>query len=678
MIVSYDNRMKQMSDPRSGNNIRRPVIRLAIAIFVQLFLFGALASAQTERLPLQDGQGSGDINAYAQYFLEQDSTLTIEEMLAPERKAQFTPIETLEPDFGYYDGTIWLKVPLENNSTPPQSRILMMHTNFMSEISVHLVTESGVTTVLDQNRQSVFGSRVIAYHELAAPLTIAGNEAGAIYIRYRSNGDTVLPLSLETPVGFAAESNSRVVVDFAFYGVMAMMIVASLIGRLFFRNTTFLTYALYAAGVLLLIFQRDGYAFQYLWPNAPAWNDFSSLPLGAMLPVFAAIFTRSYLNTKTLHPQIEKILIGVCVVNILVVLSSAIIGAALAKQIALLAVTLSIIVFVSIGVVAFRQYGRRSLFFVIGWSGLLLGTAAMATIHWFSVDITRAQSLDIMRVSMVFDALMMGMASVFRVVDMQRDRERLDHERIAVLDANVQLLERFRRLEQKHQLAQSLAETRSQLLVDTTHDLRQPLFALRNSISDMASGAKPRSNIKDIEQSFNYIEELVGTTLEQAIDRDEAGADAKTDDKEVIGVQQVLASLENMFREDAEKQSVQLIIAPSSLKIHARSFAVLRMMANFASNAIRYSAGAKVLIGARRKGGDISLEVHDTGPGMTDEELHEVKKRSARGDAPDENDGGMGVGLSIVAKLAADHDLAWKITSRKGSGTSAVLRAPGA
>ena len=154
---------------------------------------------------------------------------------------------------------------------------------------------------------------------------------------------------------------------------------------------------------------------------------------------------------------------------------------------------------------------------------------------------------------MVFDALMMGLASIFRIVDMQRDRERLDHERIAVLDANVQLLERFRRLEQKHQLAQSLAETSNQLLVDTTHDLRQPLFALRSSISDLASGAKPRTSIKEIEQSFDYIEELVGTTLEQAIDRDEAGADVKTDDKEVIDVQQVLSSLENMFREDAEK-----------------------------------------------------------------------------------------------------------------------------
>lgn len=663
--------------PRFGDKSRHPVIRLFIAIFVQLFLSWTIAQAQEARLETSEGQGSGVINAYAQFYLEEGSALSLAELTSPERQAQFAVIETREPDFGYIAGTIWLKLPIKNNSINAQNRILMMHTNFMSEISAYLATPRGVESILEQDQNSAFGSRPVPYHELAAPFTINGGEEGALYIRYRSNGDTVLPLSLETPVGFAVKSNNRAVVDFAFYGVMAMMIIASLVGRLFFRNTTFLTYALYVAGVLLLIFQRDGYAFQYLWPGAPQWNDFSSLPLGAMLPVFAAIFTRSYLNTKALHPQIERVLISVCVVNIAVVFLSAIIGAALAKQIALLVVTLSIVVFVSIGVIAFRQYGRRSLFFVIGWTGLLLGSMTMATIHWFGVDITRAQSLDIMRISMVFDALMMGLASIFRIVDMQRDRERLDHERIAVLDANVQLLERFRRLEQKHQLAQSLAETSNQLLVDATHDLRQPLFALRSSISDLASGAKPHSSIKEIEHSFDYIEELVGTTLEQAIDRDESGPDNKADEKEMIEVQQILSSLENMFREDAEKQSVQLIVAPSSLKINARSFAVLRMMANLASNAIRYSPGAKVLIGARRVDGDVSLEVHDTGPGMTEEELHRVKERSARGDAPDDNDGGMGVGLSIVATLAAEHDLAWEITSRKGFGTSAVLRAPG-
>ena len=639
-------------------------------------MFGATVFAQTDPLVIEDGHGAGAINQYAQFYIEDGTALTISDITSPDLQPQFEPIKSLEPNFGYIDGTIWLKIPIKNDAQTPQERILMLRTNFMSEIDVWLATRIGVETILHQDQGSTFTSRPIAYHELAAPFTIASGDTGALIVRYRSKGDTALPLSLETPVGFAGASNSRIVVDFAFYGVMVMMIMASLVGRMFFKNTTFLTYALYVAGVLLLIFQRDGYAFQYLWPNAPQWNDFSSLPLGATLPVFAAIFTRSYLNTKAIHPQIERILISVCVVNVAVIFSSAIIGAALAKQIALLLVTISIVVFVAIGVFAFRQYGRRSLFFVIGWSGLLLGSMTMATIHWFGVDITRAQSLDVMRISMVFDALMMGLASIFRIVDMQRDRDQLNQERIAVLDANVQLLERFRRLEQKHELARSMAETSNQLLVDATHDLRQPLFALRSSISDLASGAAPRANIKDIEQSFAYIEDLVETTLEKAIDRDESHEQNKKGDSEAINAAQLLASIENMFRQDAKKQSVALTVAPSSATFHAPSFAVLRMTANLVSNAIRYSPGARVLIGVRRAGDDLLLQVHDQGPGMSEEELARVKQRSARGKAASEADGGVGAGLSIIDKLSAEHDIQWSINSRKGFGTSASLRIP--
>lgn len=654
--------------------IKFKAIRLILALCVYLFLIIEQSSAQTVPLELDAASGPGDMNAHVEYLIEDEATLTVTEIAASERQYMFQPINAPEPDFGYISGAIWLRVPIINTTTSEQDRILILETNFMSEIAVHFVSDKGIRLLLDQDQSSHFSTRPIPYHELAAPVTFAPNEAGALYIRYRSNGDTVLPLSLETPLEFATNSSAQIVVDFVFYGVMAMMIIASLVGRLFFRNSTFLTYALYVGGVLMLIFQRDGYAFQYLWPNAPAWNDFSALPLGATLPVFAAIFTRSYLNTKDLHPQIDRILIGVGVANIAVIGSAFIVGAALAKQIALLLVTLSILVFVCIGVFAFRKYGRRSLFFVIGWSGLLLAAMIMTTVHLFGINIPRAMSLDIMRASMVFDAFMMGLASVFRIVDMQRDRERLNHERIAVLDANVKMHGRLSRLEEKYRLAQQLAETNSQLLVDTTHDLRQPLFALRNTILGISSGEKPSADPNEIERSFDYIEKLVETVLESAIDQDESGRAQDETEIETITVQSVFDALETMFRGDAASTGTELNFVPTRASVTARSFVVLRIMSNFVSNAIRYSEGGRVLVGLRRKGDHVSLEVHDDGPGMSAPELQEVKSRFSRGGASANQDGGIGVGLSIVNGLAVEHGLEWTIESRESFGTSTYLR----
>ena len=655
-------------------------IKLLIAFLVQLFLWmpGVAAIAADEPsndiIEIAPDESNGDVNRFARFYLEEGTALTLEDIIG--RSDAFAGITGPEPDFGYYSDAMWLKLDVKNISDAPQDRMLMLLTNFMSEISVYFVTNGNTTQLLEQDKQSVFETRPVAYHELVAPFTIGGGEEGSIYIRYLSQGDTVLPLFLETPLGYAQASNQKLAVDFSFYGIMVMLIVASLVGRIFFKNDTFLAYALYAAGVLLLIFQRDGYAFQFLWPNAPAWNDFSSLVLGSLLPVFAAIFTRSYLSTKSLHPHIDKILIGVGVVNIGVIASAAIIGPALAKQIALLSVTISIVVFVSIGVIALRHYGARASFFVIGWSGLLLGTASMAVIHWFSVDITRAQSLDIMRSSMVFDALMMGLASVFRIVNIQRDSEQANRERIAVLDANVQLLERFRRLEQKHEMAQSLADTQSQVIVDTTHDLRQPLFSLRSAISDLVTSKDRRGKLSEIEQSFDYIEELVESALENAIDKDEAGAEERDSEPEVVELHKLFQALSNMFQEDAKKNGVDLRFAATSLRIKGRSFVYLRILSNLISNAIRYAPGGKVLVGARPMKDTVSITVYDQGPGMSEEELSAILERSKRGDAANEDDGGLGVGLSILAKLAAEHSLEWRLDSEKGVGTKATLIAP--
>ena len=641
------------------------------------FLSAAAADSDpTDSVRIESGAPSGVINKYAQFYLETGSPLSLSDMQTPDYQRRFEPIKTSEPDFNYYTKGIWLKVPVQNVSPVAQERILVMHTNFMREMSVTLVTSDRVETLLHQDADSPFGSRPVPYHELAAPFTIAGSERGAIYIRYSSEGNTVLPLSLETPLSFASNSNRRVIIDFVFYGVMAMFIMASVAGRMFFVNATFVAYFFYASGVLLFIFQRDGYAFQYLWPNAPHWNNFSSLPIGCALPALAAIFTRVYLRTKALHPYIDKILTGIILIQFLIVASALVIGPSGAKKLAVLTTTFCILTFVSIGVAAYRKYGRRTLFFVIGWSGILCASLVMSVVHWVNIDITRAQSLDIMRVSMVFDAFMMGLASVFTIVDLQRDREKLDQQRISVLDTNLQLHGRLARLEQKYHLAQTLAESQNRLLVDTTHDLRQPLFALRAAMGDVISQNVSGKRVTEIEHSLNYIEDLVEAALEKAIEEDESGSGFDANEPEIIELNKILSALGTMFEADAQKQSIKLVIMPTKRKTESRPFPVLRIMTNFVSNAIRYGAGGRVLIGAKLREGGLSLEVHDTGPGMSADELAAVRERYVRGANTNDADAGKGVGLSIVKKLASEENLKWTLDSKAGCGTVAKLFVP--
>lgn len=620
--------------------------------------------------------GFGPVNSYITAYTERGSRLTLQEVISLAQTGQFKPLETRVPDFGYFDKGIWLKFRVKNPTPDKLEQFLLMHTNFMRSMDLYFVTDSKFSQALHQDATSKFGSRPIQYHQLVAPLDIPASTSGDIYIRYTSEGSTNMPISLQTPVSFAQTTNFRVTIDFVFYGIMSVLIFASLLGRIFWRNPTFIAYAFYAASVLLYIFQRDGYAFQYLWPNAPQWNNFSSLPLGASLIIFAAFFTRAYLYSNKLHPVIDKILIGIIIMQITVVASAIFIGSSNAKQLAIMTTMIGILIYFCIGIAAYRKYGRRTLFFVIGWLGILFASISVTLIHWTRIEILGAESLDLMRAAMIFDSFMLGLASVVSIVEIQKDRQRLVSEHMNTLSTNLDLHNRLGRLEQKYHFMQNFAERANQSVVDTKHDLRQPLFALRSAISDLTESNDSTNSRSEIEESLNYIEGMVETVFEEAIEQGEVTAPRKEDGAEHVKVDKLFSSLFTMFKNEAENNNITLKTIGSSHSVYVAPFPVLRVFSNFITNAIRYAPGARVTIGAKREGDHLSLEVHDTGPGMTEAELDVIKNRYHRGSAAqnEKADAGLGLGLSIVEKLAKENQLEWSLESRKGHGTIAKIK----
>lgn len=674
VVVGNDHR-KGCSSAHDGSMLDK-LIALA-SLFCTLFFFLANhASAGAPPVVIEDNRPTGSINQHVDYLLEDDRSLDLDDVIFDGELFQRSTL--IEPDFEYRKESIWLRIPVENRTDAPRERFLVMHTNFMRVLQVWWVDGSGASILLDQNPKSTFKERVVPYHQLVAPVVLPPKAGGHFYIRYSSEGTTALPISLETPLSFAVKTNRRMMIDFGFYGIMVMFVVASVLGWFIWRTPIFSVYALYALAVLLYIFHRDGYAFQYLWPDAPWWNNAASLPIGASLPIFAALFTRVYLDTKRLHPVIDAILLVIVVVQVAVVLSAFPFGGSFAKKTAVLTVTMSVLTFFCIGIIAVVRYGRRSVFFVIGWFGLLCASLIMAGAHWFNVEITRGVSLDTMRGAMVFDALMLGLACVFGILDLQRERDRMNTKHIAALDLNLHLHRRLSHLEQKYHVASTLAEARSKTLFDTTHDLRQPLYALRASIGQLSAEQPNERQLGDLRQSLDYIETLVETVLDEAIEHDEAAPSIPHREQDAgVPASKVFQSLQLMFEADAEEGKIDLRIVPSEVILATQAIPVLRIMTNFLSNALRYGQGGDVLVGLRRRGDHITLEVYDRGPGMTSDTLNKIKARGVRGV---EEGSGHGLGLSIVEEIAAEHGWSWDLRSTEGRGTVASVtlpRAPG-
>ena len=277
-------------------------------------------------------------------------------------------------------------------------------------------------------------------------------------------------------------------------------------------------------------------------------------------------------------------------------------------------------------------------------------------------------------------ALFLNLQSIRRDRDLAMQREiEATREKLAASQALLEAHER-------HDRALALAESRRQQMAATAHDIKQPLTSLR--IAMLRMNADDEETAKQIRKSFDYLENITRSNLEHARPAEPIPAEtdlaslshpsnrlAKVDEADVLGAREifplnlVLKNVYAMFRDEAANKGIELRLAHSSIKVIAEPIALMRMVGNLVSNAIKYTQEGRVLIGARPDGGKATIKIYDTGSGLSHEEVKRYIEPYQRGEQP----GGSGLGLSVVSDLAGQHSIGFNITSEPGRGTVCTL-----
>ncbi|MEP4559353.1 MAG: ATP-binding protein, partial [Nitratireductor sp.] len=119
----------------------------------------------------------------------------------------------------------------------------------------------------------------------------------------------------------------------------------------------------------------------------------------------------------------------------------------------------------------------------------------------------------------------------------------------------------------------------------------------------------------------------------------------------------------------AREKGLDLRIVPSSLTVATDRNLMRRLLQNLVSNAIKYTRSGTVLVGARRRGGLVEIQVLDSGIGIPADQLNTVFREFHRLDAGAREAQGLGLGLSIVDRIARVLRLEIRIGSHHGRGT---------
>ncbi len=239
----------------------------------------------------------------------------------------------------------------------------------------------------------------------------------------------------------------------------------------------------------------------------------------------------------------------------------------------------------------------------------------------------------------------------------------------ATLEGKV--IERTRQLE----LA-NLAKTR--FLAAASHDLRQPLHALGLLVAQLdadTNRADRRRIVARIGAAVSVMNDLFNALLD--ISKLDAGAVAP--DVAAFPVDPLLRKIENMFAADARAKRLRLRVVASGAWVRSDRVLLERVLLNLVSNAVRYTERGGIVVGCRRRGDALRLEVWDSGIGIPDDQRQNIFREFYQVDGARTGGPGLGLGLAIVDRLCRllDHPLALASTPGKGSRFAiTVPRAP--
>lgn len=245
---------------------------------------------------------------------------------------------------------------------------------------------------------------------------------------------------------------------------------------------------------------------------------------------------------------------------------------------------------------------------------------------------------------------------------------------------NLDLLRQLRVQTQAAEAARAAAESantgKTRFLAAASHDLRQPLQTL-TLLTDALQTEPLSPHARRLLQSMRDACSSMGSLMNELMDYSRIDSGTLQADIRSFDLGTVLSRIETEFADEAGQRGLTLRVRPTHLRVQSDPHMIERVLRNLVSNAVKYTARGGVLLGCRRRGERVRLEVWDTGFGIPVEMQKEVFREFYQLDNPErDRKKGLGLGLAIVDGLAKLLDLRLTLRSMPGRGTVFSLELP--
>ncbi len=198
--------------------------------------------------------------------------------------------------------------------------------------------------------------------------------------------------------------------------------------------------------------------------------------------------------------------------------------------------------------------------------------------------------------------------------------------------------------------AEHASLAKSRLLAMLSHDLRQPLQTLAMLLFMLRRAATNSTPTVDwLSRAQEAVESMSGL-MNGLLDLSQLEAGSIQPQLVDFAIDELLSRIGEEYRMHAKAKGLQWRYVHSQLYVRSDPLLLEQMVRNLLSNAIRYTDKGRILLGCRRRGNGLRIEVHDTGTGIAEQDLSRIFEEHQRvGEGATR--GGHGLGLAIVQRL---------------------------
>ncbi|WP_312707306.1 PAS-domain containing protein [Stenotrophomonas sp.] len=227
--------------------------------------------------------------------------------------------------------------------------------------------------------------------------------------------------------------------------------------------------------------------------------------------------------------------------------------------------------------------------------------------------------------------------------------------------------ERTHDLDEARREAEQANRYKTRFVASAVHDLLQPLNAARMFVSVLRG--RLSGDARELSEHVDAALAAQDAILNSLLDISRLESRALQTRVRAFALSPLLETLAREFGIAAQGRGLQLDWVDTRAVVVSDEALLRRILQNFLSNALRYTPRGRVLIGCRRVGDHLRIEVHDQGPGIPESLQGEIFEEFRRLNDGVEQERGAGLGLAIVERIGRllGHRISLRSTLGKGS-----------